>query len=196
MSSASASDAVDRFIARASNWPEEMTALRAVLLKAGLAEDIKWGKPCYSSDGRNVAIMQPMKQLLALMFFEGAALDDPGGLLEEQGPNSRSAKRVRITSVADVRSGAKAIRALIEQAVALPTQERPAAPAAELVLVDELQARLESEPALRLAFEALTPGRRREYNLHISSAKQSATREERITRCTERILAGKGLRDR
>ena len=196
MSRLTGDDAVDRFIGRATTWSSEMTALRSVLLKAGLSEEIKWGKPCYSAEGRNIAIMQPMKELLALMFFKGAVLADPDGLLESQGPNSRSALRVRLTSVAEVKARAASIRALVAEAIAAEDEGREVPKAAELELVAELQDRLDGDLALRDAFQALTPGRRREYNLHIASAKRAATREERVTRCAERILAGKGLRDR
>ena len=190
------SDSIDRFIGEAPLWSSEMAALRTVLLRAGLSEERKWAKPCYSSPSGNIAIMQPMKNFLALMFFAGAFLPDPDGVLEEQGPNSRSARRVCLRSVADVTRLAPTISGLVAAAVELEQQGRPEVPARELELVEELRTRLAGDVALRTAFEGLTPGRQREYNLHIAGAKQAATRESRITNCTERILAGKGLRDR
>ncbi len=93
---------VDAYISQSEKWPEEMTDLRPILLSCGLAEEIKWGKPCYSHAGRNILILQEMKGFLALMFFKGALLNDSEGVLEEQGPNSRSARRIRFTSVEDV----------------------------------------------------------------------------------------------
>ena len=173
-----------------------MGVLRTVLLKAGLSEEIKWAKPCYSDDGNNIAIMQPMKNFLALMFFKGALLADPKGVLESQGPNSRSAKRLCIRSVADVKSNASIISKLVAEAITIEELGVEVAPAPKMELVAELQARLKKDKALRIAFEGLTPGRQREYNLHFSSAKQSATRESRIDKCVDLILAGKGLRDR
>ena len=187
---------VELFIKKSATWSDEMTALRTVLLKAGLTEEIKWAKPCYSAEGNNIAIMQPMKNFLALMFFKGALLSDPKGLLESQGPNSRSAKRVCLRSVADVTKNAPAIAKLIAAAIAVEEEGLEVAPAPKMELVAELQARLKRDKALKKAFEALTPGRQREYNLHFSSAKQSATREARIDKASPQILAGKGLRDR
>ncbi len=93
---------VDTYIVGSQMWPDEMTRLRSILLDSGLTEGIKWGKPCYSHEGSNIAIMQEMKDFLALMFFKGALLDDPAGVLQEQGPNSRSARRICFTSVDDV----------------------------------------------------------------------------------------------
>ena len=148
---------VDAHIRRSEKWPEEMTALRPILGGSGLTEEVKWGKPCYSHEGRNIVILQEMKEFLALMFFKGALFNDPEGVLE-----------------AGLAVGA--------------------APA--LVPIEELQNRLDQDPAFRVAFESLTHGRQREYNLYFAGAKQARTREARIERHAQKILDGKGLRDR
>ncbi|MCB2224429.1 MAG: YdeI/OmpD-associated family protein [Actinobacteria bacterium] len=175
-----------------------MAALRPILLGRGLTESIKWRKPCYSHDGKNVVIVQEMKDFLALMFFEGALLTDPAGVLREQGPNSRAARRIEFTSVGDVTRLAGTVAAYVDEAIANEEAglEVDMGAPADLVLVEELQRRLDDDPALEAAFESLTPGRRREYHLYVSGAKQSATRESRVERCVPRILDGKGLRDR
>ncbi len=177
-------------------WPEEIIALRPILLGAGLAEEIKWGKPCYSYQGKNIVIVQEMKDFLALMFFKGALLEDREALLEEQGPNSRSARRMCFTSVDDVNRLAGIISTYVEEAIDVEEAGLEVSEVPELVLAEELQGRLDRDPALRAAFESLTPGRQREYNLYFSGAKQAATRAARVDKSTERILAGKGLRDR
>lgn len=186
---------VDAFIERSQLWPAEMAALRPILLDCGLDEEIKWGKPCYAHDGSNIAIMQEMKGFLALMFFKGALLGDPAGVLRSQGPNSRSALRMEFTSVDDVTSLAPTIADYVAEAIGVEAAGLSVAPAPELDVVDELRERLEQDPALRAAFEALTPGRQREYNLHIGDAKQAKTRAARVEKVAPRILAGKGLRD-
>jgi hypothetical protein len=190
------SEAIDQFLDEASLWSPEMRTLRPILLRLGLSEDLKWGKPCFGTDRGNVAIMQPMKNFLALMFFNGAFLADPSGILEQQGPNSRSARRVCLRSIADVERLAPAIAELVAAAVVLEQHGPPVAQPQVLQLVAELRERLEADSKLRTAFEKLTPGRRREYNIYISGAKQVATREARVTKCSAQILAGKGLRDR
>jgi uncharacterized protein YdeI (YjbR/CyaY-like superfamily) len=187
---------VDRYIARSVMWPDEMTALRLILLECGLREDIKWGKPCFSLDSSNIAILQEMKGFLSLMFFKGALLKDPTGLLVEQGPNSRSAKRVEFTSVDDVNRLSKALVKLINDAINIERSGERVGPAPQLELVAELQERLDSDKKLQVAFDSLTPGRKREYNLHFSDAKQPKTRVARIEACVAKILAGKGFRDR
>jgi uncharacterized protein YdeI (YjbR/CyaY-like superfamily) len=189
-------DSVDDYLDCAELWPDEIRALRPVLLGSGLTESVKWGKPCYSHDGANIALVQEFKEFLALMFFKGALLDDPEGVLHDQGPNSRSARRMQFTSVEEVRARAGVVEAYLDEAVRAEEAGLELPPPPELELVAELQARLDADPELRAAFEGLTPGRQREYHLHISSAKQAATRESRIDKLTPKILAGKGMRDR
>jgi uncharacterized protein YdeI (YjbR/CyaY-like superfamily) len=187
---------VDAYIARSEKWPEEITDLRPVLLECGLTEEIKWGKPCYSHEGRNIVILQEMKEFLALMFFKGALLNDPRGVLEEQGPNSRSARRVCFTSTGDVAELTETVKALISEAIDVEDAGLELGPPPEPVLAEELRRRLERDPALKDAFEALTPGRRREYNLYFSGAKQATTREARVEKYAQKILDGRGFRDR
>lgn len=187
---------VDDYIADASAWSDEMAAVRRVMLDCGLDEAIKWNKPCFVDGDSNIAILQPMRDVLGLMFFRGALLDDPDGVLVEQGPNSRSAKRVEFTSTGDVEGRSAALRALVDEARRVADEGIEVEPAPEPNLADELQERLDADPRLRTAWEGLTPGRRREYNLHISSAKRTETRTARVEKQVARILAGKGLRDR
>ncbi len=187
---------VDAYIAGSDGWPDVIAELRPILLGCGLTEEIKWRKPCYAHDGSNIAIVQEMKDFLALMFFKGALLKDPDAVLEDQGPNSRSARRIRFTSVDDVRRLADTVAAYVDEAIEVEAAGLDVGPAPELVLVEELQHRLDRDPELKAAFDALTPGRRREYHLHISGAKQASTRASRADKCVPKILAGRGLRDR
>jgi uncharacterized protein YdeI (YjbR/CyaY-like superfamily) len=187
---------VDAYIARSQMWREELEAVRPILLDSGLTEEIKWGKPCYSHDGSNIVILQEMKNFLALMFFNGAVLRDPQGVLDKQGPNSHAARRITFTAVADVQRLADTIASYLDEATAAQTAGLTVAPAPPVTFVAELQARLDHDDAFRAAFEALTPGRRREYNMHFADAKQSATRKARIDKYADKIKSGKGFRDR
>lgn len=187
---------VDAYIARSAKWPDEMTELRPILLGCGLTESIKWGKPCFSDGHHNIAIMQEMKDFLSLMFFKGALIGDPAGLLRSQGPNSRSALRMEFTSSAEIAEQAPIIGDYVADAVRIARAGLDVGPAPELELAPELTERLAADPDLAAAFESLTPGRQREYNLHITDAKQAKTREARIDKYVDQILAGKGMRDR
>ncbi|WP_425590952.1 YdeI/OmpD-associated family protein [Candidatus Neomicrothrix sp.] len=187
---------VDAYIDRSTKWPEVMTRLRPILAGCGLTEEIKWGKPCFSQDGHNIVIFQEMKEFLALMFFKGALLSDPDGILEQQGPNSRSALRICFRSIDDANRLADTVKAYVEEAIDVEEAGLQVAPAPVLPPPEELQNRLETDPAFKAAFEALTPGRQREYNLYFSDAKQSKTRNARVDKYAPKILAGKGFRDR
>ena len=177
-------------------WQREIAELRRILLDCGLEEARKWGKPCFLHDGANIAIIQPFRPHCALMFFKGALLEDRHGLLRSQGPNTRAARRIEITDVADIDEAA--VRSYVEQAIAVErrglTVPRDARPEPEQP--PELTEMLARNRELARAFAALTPGRQRGYVLHFASAKQSKTRTARIEKQIPRILAGKGLHDR
>lgn len=186
----------DGWFEKAERWRAEARAVRAIILDCGVTEDLKWGKPCYAAGGKNIAILQPMKDFLALLFFKGALLDDPDGLLERQGPNSRSGYRMRFTGVEDVAGTAESMRAFVRQAVEAEKAGLSVDKPDGNGFVDELVRRLDEDPELKAAFEALTPGRQRGYNLYFAAPKQSATRAGRIEKYRQKILDGKGFHDR
>lgn len=187
---------VDKFLSRAQNWPEVIKQLRMILLGCQLAEDLKWGKPCYSYQGSNVAIIQPFKASCALMFFKGVLLEDPHDILEKPGEHSRVARRIRFTSAQHIIEREPILKSYIEEAIKVEKAglkvevKKKAEPVPE-----ELQKQIDANPALKAAFEALTPGRRRGYLLHFSGAKQSKTRKRRVEKYIPKILNGKGIND-
>jgi uncharacterized protein YdeI (YjbR/CyaY-like superfamily) len=187
---------VDAYIERSEKWPDELRALRPVLLGCGLTEELKWRQPCYGHGGHNIAILQEMKDFLALMFFKGTLLEDPDGVLRDVGPNSRSARRIPFTSVDEVERLAETVKAYVAEAIDVEEAGLAVEPAPEPELVTELRERLDEDPALRAAFERMTPGRRREYNLYFSDAKKSETRRSRVEKHLPKIRQGMGLRDR
>lgn len=189
---------VEGFIASADRWQAEMAALRGLALACGLGEALKWGKPCFTHGGANVAILQPFRDECRLMFFKGALLPDPDGLLGTQGENTQAARVVRVRGLADVAAHEAALRALMMAAVALQeTGQKVPMPAKEnLDLPAELLDRLDGDPDLAAAFAALTPGRQRSWVLHVAGAKQTATRLARIDKAAPSIRAGKGWNER
>jgi uncharacterized protein YdeI (YjbR/CyaY-like superfamily) len=191
-------DKVDAFLGRAKNWQEEFVALREIILGSDdLTEDFKWGQPCYTLDGRNVVLMHGFKEYCALLFFKGALMKDPKNLLIQQTENVQAARQIRFKGLSDITKHKTALKGYIKDAVAL---EKSGAKVelkktAEFSFPEELERKMDDVPALRTAFEELTPGRQRAYLLHFSSAKQAKTRESRIDKCVQRILDGKGLDD-
>lgn len=189
---------VDAHILKAKTWSREMQAVRKHLLAAGLTEELKWGKPCYELGGGKVAIFQPYKAFLALGFFKGSLLKDKKKVLDAPGQHSQAMRQLRFTSVEEIEEREPLLKAYIKEAVDL---EKAGARVefkarSELDIPVELQKQLDKKAALKKAFAALTPGRQRQYVLHISGAKQASTREARVEKCIPIILAGKGLSDR
>jgi len=187
---------VDDFVSRAKVWQGEMQKLRSILRDCGLEEELKWGKPCFTFEGKNVAIIQPFKDHCALMFFKGALLEDKRGLLRSQGENTQAALRLEFTSEAQIKktlleSYVKAAIAVEKQGLKVDFKAKR-----ELELPQELSQIFVKNRKLAQAFEALTPGRRRAYVLHFNGAKQSQTRTARIEKVIPLILAGKGMNDR
>src|ERR1044071_5460662 len=174
---------VDAFVARAKTWRGEIQKIRTILLECGLEEDLKWGKPCFAFEGKNVAIIQPFKAHCSLMFFKGALLKDTHGLLRSQGENTQSALRLGFTSEAQIKK--TVLQSYVKQAIAVEKSGAKVDFKAkrELELPDALTRILQKDKKLAKAFEALTPGRKRGYVMHIAGAKQSATRVARIETC-------------
>ncbi|HWA71043.1 MAG TPA: YdeI/OmpD-associated family protein [Polyangiaceae bacterium] len=187
---------VDAFVSRAKTWQAEIEKLRSILLDCGLDEDLKWGKPCFSFDGKNVAIIQPFEGHCSLMFFKGALLQDTHGLLRSQGENTQSALRLEFSSAAQITK--TQLKSYVIQAIAVEKAGLKVDFKAkrELELPEELTRLLKKDRALAKAFAALTPGRQRAYVLHFTGAKQSKTRTARIEKCIPQILAGRGMNDR
>lgn len=189
---------VDAWLAQAPAWQDILTALRALVHKAGLQETLKWGKPCYVHNGANVAIIYHFKESAAIGFFKGALLHGPAGLLAAPGENSQAMRMARFTTVQAVEQASEALSALLRDAVALEDAgiDVPFAPPAAQPTPQELTDRLAADAVLRTAFESLTPGRRRAYALYLGQAKQSATRLARLERCVPLILEGLGPNER
>lgn len=187
---------VDAFLSRAKAWRCEIEKLRSILLDCGLDEDLKWGKPCFSFEGANVAIIQPFKEHCSLMFFKGALLQDTHGLLRSQGQNTQSGMRLEFTSEAQVTK--TMVKSYMKQAIAVEKAGLKVDFKAkrELEIPEELTQILKKNGKLAKAFYSLTPGRQRAYALHFTGAKQSQTRTARIEKCIPKILAGMGMNDR
>ncbi len=185
---------VDGYLRRAKKWQKEMEKLRRISLACGLTEELKWGKPCYTFQKSNIVIIQGFKEFCALLFCKGALLKDRHGILKKFG--WQAARRIPFTDVREILEMEPILRAYICEAIEAEKaglkvnyKKKPER------IPEELQNKLDEIPALKTAFEALTPGRQRGYILYFSAAKQSKTRESRVEKCVQQILKGKGLND-
>jgi len=187
----------DDYLARLDNWQEELSALRTILLECGAEEAFKWGVPAYMAHGGNIALLGAFKDYCVLSFVKGVLLKDQKNILVSPGENSQSVRFFKITSLKEIEKNRDLIKAYVFEAIeiekaGLKVQRQNNE---DIVFVEELQAKLDSDPAFKESFEGLTPGRRRAYNMYFSSAKQAKSRESHIEKYTPRILNGKGIND-
>lgn len=187
---------VDAFLRQEPKWRKEFESLRKILLAGPLAEDIKWRLPCYTFEGNNVAILQGFKEYCALMFFKGALLKDPKGILVAPGA-SQAGRQIRFLSVEQIERLEGVVKAYLAEAIKVEKAGLTVTlkKTTDFEMPEEFQARLNKNPALKKAFQELTPGRQRAYLFHFAQPKQSSTREARVQKCVPMILAGKGLND-
>jgi uncharacterized protein YdeI (YjbR/CyaY-like superfamily) len=188
---------VDDYLQKAKRWQKELKKLRAIILDCGLTEELKWRAPCYTFQEGNVVIIQGFKEYCALMFFKGALLKDARRILIKPGENTQAGRQIRFSGLQEIVEMEPTLRAYIDQAIEVEKAglKVKLKKTKDFGVPAELQARFDERPALKTAFDALTPGRQRAYLLYFSAAKQPKTRELRVDKCVPQILAGKGLND-
>ncbi len=188
---------VDWFFAKRGRWQACYALLRDIALDSGLEEELKWGHPCYTLKGKNVFLIHGFNDYCAVLFHKGALLKDPKNQLVQQTKNVQSARQMRFVSEADIAKRSAQLKAFIKEAIANERagKEMEMKTTAEFEMPAEFATALKQMPELKQAFKALTPGRQRGYLLHFAAAKQAKTREARIEKHVDRILAGKGLDD-
>jgi uncharacterized protein YdeI (YjbR/CyaY-like superfamily) len=188
---------VDFFFSKAKTWKEEFKKLRAIVLDCGLTEELKWGKPCYTFQKANIVLIHGFKDYCALLFFKGALLKDTKGILIQQTENVQSARQIRFTNVREIVNMEPILKAYIKEAIEVEKAGLKVnyKKTSEFKVPEEFQNKLDEIPALKAAFEALTPGRQRGYLFYFSQPKQSKTRAARVEKCVQQILNGKGLDD-
>ena len=188
---------VDWYFDQAKKWREEFARLRNVVLDCGLTEELKWGCPCYTFEKRNIVLIHGFKEYCALLFFKGALLKDPKGILIQQTQNVQAARQIRFTNVREIVKLKPTLKAYVKEAIDAEKAGLKIAykKTAAFTVPDEFQNELDENPALKKAFKALTPGRQRGYVLYFSQPKQSKTRVARIEKSKPQILKGKGLND-
>lgn len=186
---------VDEFLSKEKKWSEELKKLRQIVLDCELTEELKWGQPCYTLDGKNIVIIHGFKEYCALLFIKGALMKDAKGILIQQTENVQAGRQIRFTNLQEITKMEKTLKAYIQEAIkvekaGLHVEKKKTS---DFAMPEELQSRLDENPALKEAFEALTPGRQRGYFFFFSQPKQSKTRESRVEKYTPKILDGLGF---
>jgi len=188
---------VDGFLRKTKKWRKEFEKLRTIVLDCDLNEELKWGNPCYSLEGKNIVLIHGFKEYCALLFFKGALLKDPEKILIIQTENVQASRQIRFTDFREIAAMESTLKAYIREAIEVEKVGLKVnfKKTSEFAVPEEFQMKLDEIPALKTAFAALTPGRQRGYLLHFSAPKQSKTRTSRVEKCTNQILKGKGLLD-
>lgn len=188
---------VDAFLRKARKWRKEFEKLRAIVLRCGLTEELKWMHPCYTLQGRNIVLIHGFKEYCALLFFKGALLKDARGVLIQQTPNVQSPRQIRFTNVQEIAKIQRTLKEYIFEAIEVERAglKVKLKKTSDFNVPEEFQNKLDKMPALKSAFEALTPGRQRAYLFYFAQAKQSKTRASRVEKYVPQILKGKGLND-
>ena len=188
---------VDFFFDKAGKWQEAFEKLRTIILDCGLTEQLKWGCPCYTFQNKNIVLIHGFKEYCALLFFKGALLNDAEGILIQQTENVQAARQIRFTNIREIFDMEVVVKGYVHEAIEVEKAglKVKLKKASEFKIPEEFQRKLDTTPALKKAFYALTPGRQRGYILHFSAAKQSKTRMARVEKYVPQILDGKGLDD-
>jgi uncharacterized protein YdeI (YjbR/CyaY-like superfamily) len=188
---------VDFYFDKSEKWQKELEKLRLIVLDCQLTEELKWGCPCYTFQKRNIVLIHVFKEYCALLFFKGALLPDPNGILVQQTENVQAARQIRFTNVREIVKMESILKVYIHEAIEMEKAGLTVKlkKTAEYAIPEEFQKKLNKTPALKTAFKALTPGRQRGYILYFSAAKLAKTRETRIENSIPQILKGKGLND-
>lgn len=188
---------VDFYFDKAEKWQKEIEKLRTIALDCGLTEALKWGCPCYTFQETNIVLIHVFKEYCAFLFFKGALLNDPNGILIQQTKNVQAARQIRFTNIREIVKMEAILKAYIYEAIEVDKAglQVPLKKTAEYAIPEEFQKQLNKKAALKKAFQALTPGRQRAYILYFSAPKQAKTRESRVEKYIPQILDGRGLND-
>jgi uncharacterized protein YdeI (YjbR/CyaY-like superfamily) len=188
---------VDFYFSKAKKWQQELEKLRTIVLQCGLTEELKWGVPCYTFQKSNIVLIHVFKEYCALLFFKGALLKDVNGILIKQTANVQAGRQIRFTNFREIVEMETILKAYIYEAIEVEKAGVKVnyKKTTEFIIPEEFQNKLDEIPALKTAFDALTPGRQRAYILYFSAPKQSKTRVSRVEKCVQQILNGKGIDD-
>jgi len=188
---------VDWYFEKEEKWKKEIAKMRDIVLDCHLTEELKWGCPAYTYEKKNIVLIHVFKDYCAYLFFKGALMKDPKGILIQQTENVQAARQVRFTKLEEITKLEATLKEYIFQAVEVEESgvKMEMKKTKEFPVTDELNEKFKAMPELKTAFESLTPGRQRAYLLHFSQPKQAKTRESRIEKAVDAIMEGKGLND-
>ena len=191
-------DKVAAYIEKHQQWASIFTQLRTIFNQTGLKEDIKWGSPAYSWQGKLVAGYSGFKNHCAIWFFQGVFLRDPQKVLVNAQEGVTKGLRQWRFNQGDI-IDKQLVRAYLDEAIANckdGKEIRPTRNKKPVELPGELDRAFAEDTQLARSFERLSPGKQREYAKYILETKQETTRNRRLEKISPMIKQGKGLNDR
>ena len=190
---------VEEYIALGGEWQESLLLLRELMQSTPLEETVKWGMPVYTLNNKNVAGFSAFKSWVGIWFFQGVFLKDPEGvLINAQEGTTKGLRQWRFSSAEVIRNKRSSILSYLEEAIQNQEAGKEIKPERNktLVIPEELEEVLKSDPSLKESFDALSLSKRREYAEHVGSAKREETRQQRLQKIIPMIHEGIGMSDK
>jgi len=191
------SEKVTAYIDKHEKWSDELLKLRSIFQKTELTEEVKWGAPTYTLNGKLVAALAGFENHYAIWFHQGVFLKNKEDkLVNAQEGVTKALRQWRFEEGDPIEADLilKYIQEAIENCIAgkelKPKRKKDA------VIPPLLEKAFKTDTNLAKAFKNQTPGKQREYANHISEAKREATKESRLQKIIPMILDGKGLHDK
>lgn len=185
------------YLAGHDEWRSVLERVRAVMKASELEETVKWGAPCYTLNGKNLVGLVAFKDFVSIWFHQGALLrDEHGVLVNAQEGRTKAMRQWRVRSEDEIDE--TILRDYVRETIENQRQGREIKVDRNkpLQIPDELAAAMEDDPDILNRFEALSPGKRREYAEYIAEAKRAETKVKRLEKIVPMILAGHGLHDK
>lgn len=192
------SKSVEEYIEGLTSRKEEISLLRDIILSTGLDEGIKWGAPCYSYQGKNVAGLAAFKSYAGIWFFQGGLLEDKNGyLINAQEGVTKAMRQWRFASVDEIRSSP--VADYIYESIENFRQGnfiRPGSKSQDFDIPEDLATAIEKETMLVNVWNSFAPSHRREYAAYVAEAKREETKLRRIEKVLGMLRNKQGLNDK
>ncbi len=183
------------FFNNLTTWKEEVLYLREIVLSCGLIEELKWGAPCYTYEGKNVIGLADFKSYTGIWFFQGALLKDEKKYLVSGNTTTQAQRQWRFYSMAEIKKAP--IKAYIKETIShFKAGEKVHIPKKELIIPDILIKAIKKDKSLNAKWESLSLSCKREYAEYIDTAKREETKLSRIEKIVPMILSAKGMNDK
>lgn len=188
---------VTAYIQKHVQWTTQLEELRSLFQQTELKEEVKWGSPTYTLNGKLVAGMAAFKNHYAIWFHQGVFLKDiKKKLINAQEGTTRGLRQWRFEKGDSIE--AELVLTYLQEAIENSLAGKEIKPQRKkgVVIPSLLSAALENNSEFKNAFEQLTPGKQREYAEYIATAKQDKTKESRLEKITPMVIAKQGLNDK